>query len=586
MPESMLPEEIREIRKALKLTQAQAGALLGGGPRAFAKYEAGVVEPSAGLVKLLRLLEGNPSALAAVGGKRLQPTSALVGPFACTGEDVMHLREWELPQFLRSLLHAEAEANGLAADGIHVAEEYFVADGGEDAHIRWKDGPDRTPHLPARYTQFQIKTGAITPAKAGREVLAKDGSVKGRVRAALEEGAHYVLLCTTSLTGKKAEAMAEKLLASICAAGLSVDRERIHVRDADQVAAWANNYPAIVARLRERSRPGSSGPFRSLIQWTSRTEHVLSPFVEDSRLPPLKDRLFQDLSRPRRMLRVLGAAGVGKSRLVLESLWEEDARFPHLNEFVLYADLSEVEETAVLGAARTLADTEARAVVVMDDCPQETHDRLAGIVMAPGSRLSLVTIDNNDADARAYRGRSDAVHVGLAPPNVTETIVDRKLPELPFEDRPRLLLFSRGYPEIAVRVAAAWAESRPMPYSMETYFVDAFVTGRNDPEAVLAIRTAMLVAAFGTVRQAPAERSQVAHVAKWGRGITAADMHAALDRLVARGVVQRRGGLLVLQPRPVAMQLTERQWREWSPEQWTALLAGDASEDLRHNAAR
>ena len=35
------PEEIRRIRKKLGLTQAAAGELIGGGPRAFQKYETG-----------------------------------------------------------------------------------------------------------------------------------------------------------------------------------------------------------------------------------------------------------------------------------------------------------------------------------------------------------------------------------------------------------------------------------------------------------------------------------------------------------------------------------------------------------------
>src|ERR1700734_2835429 len=35
------PEEIRRIRKKLGLTQAEAGQLIGGGPRAFQKYETG-----------------------------------------------------------------------------------------------------------------------------------------------------------------------------------------------------------------------------------------------------------------------------------------------------------------------------------------------------------------------------------------------------------------------------------------------------------------------------------------------------------------------------------------------------------------
>ncbi len=34
------PEEIRRIRRKLRLNQARAGELIGGGPRAFQKYEA------------------------------------------------------------------------------------------------------------------------------------------------------------------------------------------------------------------------------------------------------------------------------------------------------------------------------------------------------------------------------------------------------------------------------------------------------------------------------------------------------------------------------------------------------------------
>ena len=489
-----------------------------------------------------------------------------------------------MPQFLRSLLQAEAEANGLPADGIHVAEDYFVADGAEDAHIRWEGGPARTPHLPARHTQFQIKTGAITPAKAARDVVTKGGQVKEMVRSALESGGHYMLLCTTSLTGQKAQAIANSIRESIVNAGLSVLPDQIHVQDGDQLAAWTNTYPAIVTRLKERTRPNSAGPFRSWVQWADRSEHTLSPLVDDERLPRLRARLVGELGQPGAVVRVLGAAGVGKSRLVLESLDSNDARGLPMWECVLYADQSEVEETAICGVVRTLSETGARAIVVVDDCPPDTHQRLSGMVTAPRSRLSLVTVDNDEARSASAHD-SSTVHVGLAPLVVTEAIIDRELPSLPSEDRRRLLLFSRGFPTIAVRVADAWASKRPMPYSTDRYFVDAFVTGRSDPEPELAVRAAMLIAAFGTVRHT-VDRSQVDDLARWGRGITPADIHAALGRLVERGVVQRRGGLVVLQPRPVAMQLTERQWREWAPAQWIALLTGDVNPQLKSNAAR
>lgn len=59
----LLPTEIRSIRKRLKLTQIQAGLILGGGKRAFQKYESGDVLPSRAISNLLRLLSSNPALL-------------------------------------------------------------------------------------------------------------------------------------------------------------------------------------------------------------------------------------------------------------------------------------------------------------------------------------------------------------------------------------------------------------------------------------------------------------------------------------------------------------------------------------------
>ena len=50
--------------------------------------------------------------------------------------------------------------------------------------------------------------------------------------------------------------------------------------------------------------------------------------------------------------------------------------------------------------------------------------------------------------------------------------------------------------------------------------------------------------------------------------------------------MQRRGRAVILQPRPIAMKLAERRWREWSGADWDAVLAGDASSELKVQAAR
>ena len=57
------PEEIRQIRKKLGLNQVEAGELIGGGPRAFQKYESGDLLPSRAISSALQLLDRDPAGL-------------------------------------------------------------------------------------------------------------------------------------------------------------------------------------------------------------------------------------------------------------------------------------------------------------------------------------------------------------------------------------------------------------------------------------------------------------------------------------------------------------------------------------------
>ena len=66
----LAPEDIRRIRKKLALSQAAAGEVIGGGPRAFQKYEAGDLLPSRAISSALLLLDHDPTALRVLEGRR------------------------------------------------------------------------------------------------------------------------------------------------------------------------------------------------------------------------------------------------------------------------------------------------------------------------------------------------------------------------------------------------------------------------------------------------------------------------------------------------------------------------------------
>ena len=578
----MKPEEIREIRSHLRLTQVEAGTLLGGGPRAFAKYESGRVAPSASLTKLLQLLDREPETLSKVDSRRRNPNPSFNdAPFVLESNNIMRLREFELPNFVRSLLHAEADAHGLPVDDIHVAEDYWMEDGGEDAHTRWQGGPARTSYFPGRYTQFQLKTGKITPAKASSEPFIREGELKPMVRSALEDGAHYVLLCTSELTAKQIHTIIDRIYDGISLDGLNVPRGRVHVWDASQIAKWTNSYPSIVTRIKERTHSGVLGPFRSWYQWADKPEHALSPLLPDERLDQLKRDLLAKIQCIGGAVQVVGPSGIGKSRLALECV-DDQMKGLSIRDFIVYADQAIVEATTIYGSVQSLADSGARAIIVVDNCTPNTRRMIEGLVASPNARLSLVTIES-DANASTQFNAS-SLHIELAPSNVTEAMVDRELPNLESEDRRRLELFSRGYPEIAIKVANAWVANKPIPYATEDDYVDAFVASQNDLERDLTLKTAMLVSTFGSVRHT-VDESACSELSKWGE-LPEDGMRGAIERLIDRGVIQRHGRNIALQPRPIAMRLMERQWKRWSSNKRIELLTGPLDASLKVNAMR
>ena len=590
------PDEVRAIRKKLDLSQVEAGELLGGGPRAFAKYEAGSIKPRASVVRLLRLLDQNPGAVASLTGRQRPPASAShILPLEVTGELIALQTEHTFPKLLCRLLSAEAQAFGLPEHGIHVGGNITAPDGGEDGRITWNAGPPCTSFLPSRFSQFQLKAGPITPAAAGRDVVTRNGEVKPMVRAALEAGGHYIMLCAQQYTHQQIDAREKSVRTALRRAGIEFDDSQVDFRDADQVALWVNRYPSVAVWAKQWAQPGTIGPFRAWTHWASRAEHDASPRADDDRLPGLREPIRETVAEARRVVRVVGPSGIGKSRLILDALerTEEDESLGYSpTDLVLYADESEAGAPTINDVVQTLAENGQRAVVVVDRSPSESHRTLVGMVQRSGSLLSLITIDEDiPRDARDgvfvdVTAHETLVKVSEAPASVTEAIINSVCPGLPSEDFRRLARFSRGFPKIAHLVAQAWATARPVAHATEEHLVEAFILGRRSHERDLLLGSAQLLSVFPLVTVDHPDGDELAEVAARGRNLSGPDLRNGFNQLIDRGVARRRGKCVTLRPRPIALHLAERQWRNWGRDEWDEILGGDASPELKVGAAK
>lgn len=582
------PKEIRAIRLRLGLTQADAGDLLGGGPSGFAKYEKGDVSPSAALTKLLRLVDADPSLIDTLRGEGRRPMvrSRGYGPFEITGEHITVLDTPDFVKLLDRLLTADAKANGIPLEGIHVSTDVNARDWGMDGSIEWQEGPDHTDYLPCRHVAFQLKNKKVSPSEAAAEVLQgprsdAPGVPKEEVQRAIQNRGCYVVLCSRRYVHKEIQRREDSIRQALRGAGLPVDDSQVQFRDADATARWVNDHPPVAVWVKELTEPGTVGPFRSWDHWNSRSEHNRTPWVDDGRLAPLQKRLVEQANEPQGVLHVFGLSGVGKTRLLLEAFRAGELRTA-VPDLVMYADESEHNPVDIMNTVRNLADTGKRAVLVVDSCSSDSCGTIAKMVRGDSSRLSLVTVQD---EVPSETIGQDTELIQDAPLAVIEGIVGSMAQGVPSEDTQRLIQLSRGYPALAISTVSAWKDSRPIGHVTEHRFVRTFLQATIHDNPELIVRSAQLLATFGLLGTGEEFEDRLEEVARFG-GLDADRLNEGLQHLADIGVARRRGRLLALEPRPVGLHLAERQWKAWLPKRWDQVLTGGMDPERRASAAR
>src|SRR5688500_577973 len=110
---ALTPSMIKAIRERLELTQEQAGEVIGGGRRAFQKYETGEVRPASSVEKLLLVLNQAPSLARNLQGPLPRMRSSLPPTLAITEADITKLSPRELQDAVRMMITAEANVHCL-----------------------------------------------------------------------------------------------------------------------------------------------------------------------------------------------------------------------------------------------------------------------------------------------------------------------------------------------------------------------------------------------------------------------------------------------------------------------------------------
>ncbi len=340
--------------------------------------------------------------------------------------------------FVDRLIRAEAFKGGLPQSEVRTQLRVNIKDGGIDTQVTQAIPRDRSGwfDLPTcwQFKAFESKEVNDRKYKRKKNDLQEEIN-KFYAKKLIAQGYAYRFCVLGDLPPLKLADWEEQL---------KVEAQRIHAGAATprvvhggDLLDWAERFPAVVAGLRGQAQEGLHWE-----AWARNCRAVTKVYVPNPEWQDKHDQilLYADLNSPCEgdpCLLIGGAAGVGKTRLVCETLGESPAS-PSL---VVYArDEQEAKKLATL-VANTPDQT---AILVADECTFETYSFLNENLRGHVDRIRVICLHNT--------GPRRSLDLWLDTDSIKNNIYEilrENFPDVPDDRRRQYADFSKGFVRFA-----------------------------------------------------------------------------------------------------------------------------------------
>jgi hypothetical protein len=261
--------------------------------------------------------------------------------------------------------------------------------------------------------------------------------------------------------------------------------------------------------------------------------------------------ILAQLSKEQLSVRIAGPSGFGKSRLVYETFNQEAALADAVdNAGLIYADYSIVGDE-VTKLALEIADSGFPATLVVDECPDQIHYRLASTSQRTGSMLRVLTID---VDTKVEQDENTlTIRVDPASDELISAIAKAIDPKIVDASLRLIQELSHGFPQMAVLAARQKGRGKQTIQSAQQY-IDRVLWGHATPNSE-AQKALSVLSLFDWVGIAGDKIHQAKHIASHLAHMPFESFVEHVKSFKTRGVVIQRGDFVQVQPIPLAARL-------------------------------
>jgi len=458
-------------------------------------------------------------------------------------------------EFVDSLIRAEAYFSGLSDSEILTNCRVYLPDGGVDTQVRAAIAESPNGWFP-KATCWQYKA---SPFASIGEADLRDEITKPFASELIRRGHAYRFCIADSLTPEKRNAW-EGILDREATA-LNPNAPACRVLTAADLAAWASRLPGIIIKF---FRP-ELAELLHLDSWGQNERALTRHFIEVGEWSAVRASIWEhaDFAKMRSdaVLWLQGESGVGKTRLVYEAL----ASRVSLRGLVIY---TRNDEQAVRVAAELANDPVTRAILVADECPHESREKVEAMLAGHKDRVRVIAIDNA---SDSVLGLSPQLRLAKMPTEKVDEVLSSNFPGITGDRRREYARVSGGF----VRLAADLCKNNHLIEQAQSLgpampaianYLWRRIANDEERKALLAISLVTRIGYSGDVAQ---ELTKLASLLN----LTPDRLLESARRLKdSTGYITEAGRYLYVTPEIIADVAFQAAWRQWISANPTAFL--------------
>lgn len=492
------------------------------------------------------------------------------------GSDIALLNDSDLRTLIGLLCEADFKRVGLSTKDINWGGHQNAKDGGIDVAVNTKSALPRSSFIPCKNTYFQVKKSDMSASKISDEMKPK-GVLREKIRQIVGDNGAYIIISAQSSTSQSALTTRINAMRKCVKALPNSENATLDFFDQGRIATWVREHPSLILWVRNKIGRPLKG-WKPFDNWSHAPKGINEEYLFDDSLRVIDttknsnatlsamgamDSIKDILSSPRKVVRLAGLSGVGKTRFV-QALFDQRIGSKSLNDkIVYYTDMSDSpnpDPTEMVGQLISLA---TRAIIIVDNCPPELHRGLKDLCTSNSSIISLLTVEYDVRED--YPDETSVFLIEPASDLLIQKMIKGRYTHVNQVDAQTIANFSGGNARIAIALANTLKKGETLSGFHEEELFNRLFKQRNpdDKDLLMSAEVLSLLYSFeGTDTSSPT--SEMAVLASL-IGVSANTLYRNVAELIDRDLIQSRDVWRAVLPHAIANKLAQRALERISP---------------------